>query len=97
MENKTMTETAQIASKVQTKLDGKIIKIDSSGWGFIISEEVKFVKFFFHWTGLAQGSRRFPELKTGMKVKFIPLNLNETAVEGEKAKGPKAIQIEVLD
>ena len=80
----------------QKKVIGKISKLHDSGWGFIISDEIKFTKFFFHWTGLAQNTKKFLDLRTGMKVKFIPINLNEVLPEGEEKKGPRAIKIEVI-
>lgn len=82
--------------EVKDKIIGRITKIHESGWGFLISEEIKFTKFFFHWTGLAQDTLKFPELKTGMRVKFIPIRLEEVVIEGEKKKGPGAIKIEVI-
>ena len=78
------------------KITGKISKIHSKGWGFIISEEFKFTKFFFHWTALEQNTKKFPELKAGMKVKFLPIDLDETDKSVEERKGPRAIKIEVL-
>lgn len=76
------------------KVIGKISKVDKTGWGFILSEEHKFTKFFFHWTGLIQGTKKFPELEAGMKVKFVPLMNNPNP---EKDRGPRAIQIEVIE
>ena len=84
------------------KSEGKIIKVQKEkGFGFIISNEHKFTKFFFHWTGLVQ-TVKFTDLTEGMKVKFIPI-LNDTEVVTDmktgKAKpnrGPRAIQIEVI-
>lgn len=79
------------------KITGKITKVHrEGGWGFIISEEIKFTKFFFHWTGLSQDTLKFPELQAGMKVKFVPINLTEEVKEGEKKRGPRAIKIEVI-
>jgi len=76
------------------RIKGKIIKVHPSGYGFIISDEIKFVKFFFHWTGLSQNTK-FPELKPGMKVEFVPINLDELR-DGNINRGPRAIKIEVI-
>ncbi len=83
----------------QTKSEGKIIKVQKErGFGFIISREHQFVKFFFHWTGLIQDTKNFKDLEEGMKVKFIPI-LNDANPEGESkiSRGPRAIQIEIIE
>lgn len=84
------------------KSEGKIIKVQhEKGFGFIISPEHKFVKFFFHWTGLVHNTKKFTELTAGMKVKFIPILENKEfksseAKESIQSRGPRAIQIEVI-
>lgn len=100
MSNKDSEEVKKQMEKKE-KINGKIIKVHPSGWGFIISEDVKFVKFFFHWTGLITETKNFKDLEVGMKVKFIPLNLDEREpakepVDGERKRGPRAIKIEVI-
>lgn len=78
----------------QVKSEGKIIKVQKEkGFGFIISKDHKFIKFFFHWTGLIQTTIPFEQLKEGMKVKFIPIM---ESADKEKHRGPRAIQIEVI-
>lgn len=78
----------------QKKSEGKIIKVQhEKGFGFIISPEHKFTKFFFHWTGLVQNTMNFTAIKEGMKVRFVPI------MEGsdkDKDRGPRAIQIEII-
>ena len=76
------------------KSEGKIIKVQKEkGFGFIISPEHKFTKFFFHWTGLTQTTRPFTEIVEGMKVRFVPVMQSSNK---EKDRGPRAIQIEVI-
>jgi cold shock CspA family protein len=70
------------------RVTGKIIKVSEDGWGFISSKEIKFTRIFFHWTSLKQDTKRFEELKNGMKVEFTPVE-----VEG---KGWRAIKISVV-
>lgn len=90
-----MTEI--VKREEQKKVIGRITKVSDRGYGFIISDEMKFIKFFFHWTGLVQNTKKFTELTAGMKVKFIPINIdNEKEVEGQEKRGPRAIKIEVI-
>lgn len=67
---------------------GKITKIHKDGWGFIISKEIPFTRVFFHWTGLKQDTVKFPELKTGMIVEFIPIEI--------PARGTRATKISIV-
>lgn len=72
---------------------GKIIKVQrEKGFGFIISPEHKYVKFFFHWTGLIQSTLKFTELSEGMKVKFVSIleSINNQEV---KSKGPTPFKL----
>lgn len=69
-------------------ITGRIIKVSRSGWGFIISKEIEFTRIFFHWTALRNDTLRFPELKRGMYVDFVPIEVPE--------KGYRAIKIRVL-
>lgn len=88
--------------KMIEKSIGRIIKVakpipelgKKGGYGFLISEDHPFVKFFFHWTGLTQTTKKFPELEEGMKVKFIPILESK---DKEANRGPRAIQIEVIE
>lgn len=78
----------------KVKAEGRIIKVHrEKGYGFIISEEHKFIKFFFHWTALAQNTLGFKELTEGMRVKFIPVIQSNDTIESH---GPRAVQIEVI-
>lgn len=86
----------QMDEKKQEKIIGRITKVSERGYGFIISDEMKFIKFFFHWTELTQNTKKFTELEAGMRVKFIPINLEEKEVEGQEKRGPRAIKIEVI-
>ncbi len=72
----------------EQRVKGKIIKVDSKGWGFISSKEIKFTRIFFHWTSLKQDTLEFPDLKSGMKVEFTPVK-----IEG---KGWRALKIIVI-
>ena len=76
------------------KVEGRIIKVSPKGYGFITSESHQFIKFYFHWTGLVQETKKFPELKEGMKVKFVA-QPEMVAANGIK-RGPLAILIEVI-
>ena len=73
------------------KLEGKIVKVMNTptkrGYGFIVSGTREFVKFFFHWSALRQGSPNFNELTVGMRVSFI---------ETKTSRGNRAVQIDVL-
>jgi cold shock CspA family protein len=71
------------------RLEGKIIHISDAGWGFISSLEIKFTRIFFHWTYLKQDTKKFTELKKGMRVKFTPIEV--------AGAGYRAIKIEVLE
>jgi len=68
---------------------GKIIKLSKAGWGFISSKEIEFTRIFFHWTSLRQTTLKFPELRTGMRVEFTPVEVAD--------KGWRAIKIEVVE
>lgn len=70
------------------RIIGKIFHIDEVGWGFISSEEMKFTRIYFHWTGLNQDTLKFPELRKGMRVEFEPKDYQD--------KGWRAIKINVL-
>lgn len=67
---------------------GKIVKLSKSGWGFITSREMPFVRFFFHWTALEPDTIPFPELKLQMEVEFTPVKHDR--------KGYRAIKIRVI-
>lgn len=75
-----MTESVKI---------GKIVKIMlDKGYGFIISKDIPFERIFFHWSGLANDTLRFPELEKGMEVEF----------EAQQSdRGWRAIKIYVLE
>jgi len=73
----------------KAELTGKIVKIDKDkGYGFIISKERRFVRFFFHWTGLETTTKNFADLVPNTVVKF-------TEAYGDR--GPRAIQIRVIE
>jgi ''Cold-shock'' DNA-binding domain. len=72
-----------------TRIQGKIIKISKSGWGFISSKEIEFTRIFFHWTSLRQDSVPFLELRTGMPVEFIALQI--------PGKGWRAVHVRVME
>jgi cold shock CspA family protein len=71
-------------------LEGKIVKLNTDrGYGFILSDERKFKRFFFHWTALRPEGIGFEEITPGMKVRFVEAYSAE--------KGPRAVQIEILN
>jgi cold shock CspA family protein len=70
------------------KLTGKIIKLSDEGWGFITTPSIEFTRIFFHWSALVQDTLNFKELRRGMRVEFIPIELPD--------KGYRAIKIKVL-
>ena len=72
----------------ELRIQGKIIKVSESGWGFISSRDIKFTRIFFHWTSLMQDTLKFTEIHNGMKCEFTPIE-----VEG---KGFRAIRIRII-
>jgi cold shock CspA family protein len=73
----------------EVKVIGRVIKVSEEGWGFISSRDIKFTRIFFHWTHLRQDTVQFPELKVGMFVEFVPLQL--------PGKGFRALHIRVVE
>lgn len=71
------------------RIKGRIIQLDSRGFGFIISDELPFERIFFHWTSLKQGTLKFPALERGMYCTFL------ARMQTPKEKGYKAIRISV--
>lgn len=67
---------------------GKITFIDESGWGFILSKDVPFTRIFFHWTQLRQDTLNFKDIEEGMKVEFIPKEIQD--------KGYRAYRIKII-
>lgn len=70
-------------------VNGKIIRLSPRGYGFIISQEIPFTRFFFHWTELHQNTKKFTELTEGMKVEFVPMNINN--------RGWRALRVRVIE
>ena len=81
--NETNTET----DHADTRLNGKIIKVSKDGYGFISSRDIPFTRIFFHWSALRANTKKFTELKTGMKVSFVAFETDD--------KGYRAIKIKV--
>lgn len=77
------------AEAEEKRVQGKIIKVSSDGWGFISSKDIKFTRIFFHWTSLRQDTLKFTDLRNGMKVEFTPVEVEN--------KGWRAIKIKVVD
>lgn len=87
--DKIPTEPDTTPDKPEDKrIIGKIIKVSDQGWGFISSKEVKFTRIFFHWTSLKQDTLKFQDLKNGMKVSFVAVEVQD--------KGWRAIKISVI-
>lgn len=80
-------ETTNESEHGDTRISGKIIKVSKDGYGFISSRDIPFTRIFFHWSALQLGTKKFPELKTGMKVSFVAFTTGE--------KGYRAIKIKV--
>jgi cold shock CspA family protein len=79
-----------MSDSVESKrVNGRIIKVDGKGWGFISSKEIEFTRIFFHWTALRQDTLGFKELKTGMACEFTPIQI--------PGKGWRAIQIRIVE
>lgn len=81
-------EVEQIRDEInreEKRLKGKIIKVSKEGYGFITSIEIPFTRIFFHWSALEPKTKKFTELRSGMKVSFVPFITDE--------KGYRAIKI----
>jgi len=76
------------------RIRGKITKLDKSGWGFILSNEDRFKRFFFHWSALNPGTLNFTDLCKGMTVEFNPVHYFDR--DGED-KGWRAYKIDVIE
>lgn len=87
-ENGMEVQTNEVAEKAPeaAKITGKIIKVSEEGWGFIISQDIKFTRIFFHWTSLVHDTLKFPELKRGMQVEFVPVDKGERGYHAIKVK-----------
>jgi cold shock CspA family protein len=79
----------------EKRIQGKIIRVDPRGFGFITSNDIPFERIFWHWTSLSFDTLRFPDIRRGMKVEFVPRHQGKD--ENNKDKGWKAIRIEVVD
>lgn len=78
------------------QITGKIIHLnDDKGFGFITSEDIKFERIFFHWSSLVLDTKKFTELKVGMKVRCEVFEVFPTD-KYPKQKGFRAIKIEVI-
>lgn len=87
-----VADTPEVESTVDTtkeekRINGKIIKISSEGYGFISSKEIPFKRIFFHWTSLRPDTVGFEKLRSGMKVSFVAFEVED--------KGWRAIKIKV--
>lgn len=89
------TEESVEIEQQEKRYTGKIIKVDSRGFGFITTEELPFERIFFHWTSLRPGTLKFPALRKGMRVSFVSKK-QEPDSDG-KDKGLKAIRVIVED
>lgn len=86
-EQTTLGDNSVVDAKTETRVNGKIIKVDESGYGFISSKEIPFTRIFFHWTSLRPDTKNFKELKNGMQVSFVAVSVPD--------KGYRAIKIKV--
>lgn len=62
-------------------IEGKIVYLDSRGWGFINSEVIEFEKIYFHWSALKQGLN----FKTLKKGDILVFNAHKKEDKGWKA------------
>lgn len=85
----TMPAYEQEETKVLNIIEGKIIHISERGFGFISSLEIPFTRIFFHWQGLAGDTLRFTELRKGMRVSFLPVQMPDNTY--------RAIKVRVLE
>lgn len=81
------TNRPETELKEEKRINGKIIKVSSDGYGFISSKEIPFTRIFFHWTSLRADTIKFQELRSGMKVSFVGFEVED--------KGFRAIKIKV--
>lgn len=77
-----------IEERQTEKTTGQIVKLNPSGWGFIVSPSYQFTRIFFHWTALQQNTLNFNDLQVGMRVKFF--------IQKYKEQGMRAYRIEVI-
>ena len=80
----------------EKRIIGKIIRTDPRGYGFITSNEIPFERIFWHWTSLTFDTLKFPDIRRGMKVEFVPRHQGQD-FETKKDKGYKAIRITIID
>lgn len=81
--------------KEDSKIEGKIIHLGTGGWGFITSEELPYTRIFFHWTTLEGDTLRFPDLKKGMRVRFVPQVRTDGSYRALKIKVVPPPKVEV--
>lgn len=94
--SRTMKEAEVIPlDTLPKRIKGKIVKLDKEGgWGFIISNEMRFKRFYFHWSALP-ATVDFTELEVGERVEFDPINYTDPRTNEEK--GWRAFRITILE
>src|SRR4030095_1814166 len=85
-ENMEATTETNVDRREDKKVNGKIIKVSDEGWGFIIAQDIPFTRIFFHWTSLVHDTLKFPDLKRGMHVEFVPTDKGERGFHAIKVK-----------
>lgn len=79
--------TSEDLEQIPSRITGKIFYLnEQEGWGFIVSNEIKFTRIFFHWSSLNQDTLHFTELKKGMIVEFTPKDHDTRGWRGIKIK-----------
>lgn len=73
----------------QERIQGTIIYLDPTGYGFIVSKAIPFYRIFFFWSSL-NPKVHFNTLRKGMTVEFVAKHYGED-------KGYRAIHIELVD
>lgn len=91
----TKESVAKEKAEAEKRIQGRIIKVDPKGYGFIISPELPFERIFFHWSSLRTNTLRFPELRRGMTAEFVARDQGKND-KGENL-GYKAIRIMIVD
>lgn len=98
LEAKKMTEANETNTEPKSldevpRIEGKIIKLDPTGYGFITSRQKPFTRIFFHWSGLLPTTKNFLELRKGMKLEFDCVRYIDKGID----KGWRAHKIEVKE
>jgi cold shock CspA family protein len=70
------------------RIEGTVLHLNKKGFGFIQSPSIPFERIYFYWLALEQDTKRFNELKKGMKLEFTPKKYE---------KGWRAIKVRTVE